>query len=182
MRHINKGNTIKRCTGCLTDLTIKETGSGIGNCYASNYKKKNYRCNTCKITYATSKKSKLRKEKTVGSPIHLADLAKGARARARKYDLPFNLKAKDLREIITTRCPVFGFKFEINKQDTTNNWQNSPTIDKIIPAKGYVKDNIIIVSMLANTIKSCANPDQILKVGNYYKKLYKEKGIKDETN
>ena len=35
--------------------------------------------------------------------------------------------------------------------------------------------------MLANTIKSNANPNQILKVGNYYKKLYKEKGIKHET-
>ena len=92
------------------------------------------------------------------------------------------IEEKDLREIITARCPIFGFKFEINKQDTTNNWQNSPTIDKIIPTKGYVKDNIIIVSMFANIIKNSATPKQILKVGNFYKKLYKEKGIKDETN
>ena len=181
MRHINRGNTIKRCTGCLTDLTIKETGSDIGNCYASNYKNAIYKCNTCFIIFATSKKSKWRKEKIVGSSRHLSDLVEGARARARKHDLPFNLKTKDLRKIITTRCPVFGFKFEINKQDTTNNWQNSPTIDKIIPTKGYVKDNIIVVSMFANTIKNSATPKQILKVGNFYKKLYEEKGIKDET-
>ena len=181
MRHINKGNTIKRCTGCLTDLTIKETGSDIGNCYASNYKNTIYKCNTCFIIFATSKKSKLRKEKTVGSPIHLADLAKGARARARKYDLPFNLKAKDLREIITARCPIFGFKFEINKQNTKNNWRNSPSLDRIVPDKGYVKDNIIIVSLMANSIKNQATPKEIQKVATFYKKLYNKKGITYET-
>ena len=42
-------------------------------------------------------------------------------------------------------------------------------------------DNIIIVSILANSIKTSATPQQILDVGNFYKKLYKEKGIKDET-
>ena len=180
MKPINKGNTIKRCTICFIDLTIKEVGSFTGNCYVSNYKNKIYKCNTCFVKYANSKKTKWRKEKTVGSPKHLGDLVEGARERARKNNLPFNLKVKDLRKIITTHCPVFNFKFKINKKNINNNWENSPTLDRVIPEKGYVKNNIIIVSMLANTIKSNANPNQILKVGKFYKKLYKEKGIKDE--
>jgi hypothetical protein len=35
-----------------------------------------------------------------------------------------------------------------------------------------------MVSHMANSIKNQATPDQILKVGNFYKKLYDEKGIK----
>jgi hypothetical protein len=181
VRLINKNNLIKRCTICFTDLTPKEVGSDIGNCYISNYKNKIYKCNSCFIFLKNSKTSKYRKEKTVGCSMHLQDLIKGARERAKKNDLPFNLKVKDLRKIITPYCPVFGFKFEINKKDVDNSWKNSPTLDRIIPEKGYVKNNIIIVSMLANTIKSCATPEQIFKVGNFYNQLYKEKGIKDEA-
>jgi hypothetical protein len=102
-----------------------------------------------------------------------------------------NLRVKDLREIMTDKCPILGIKFELNKQGQDwgkgkgkNNWQNSPSLDRIVPEKGYVKDNVIIVSLMANSIKNQATPEQILTVGNFYKKLYKEKGIsngKEET-
>ena len=66
-----------------------------------------------------------------------------------------------------------GIELKMGRED----WGNSPTIDRIDNTKGYVKGNVILVSMLANCIKNQATPDQILTVGNYYKKLYKEKGI-----
>ena len=174
MRHINKGNTIKRCTICLTNLTIKEVGLDVGNCYITNYKNKIYKCNSCFIKMKDFQKKTRRKFKTVGSSQHLADLLTGARKRARQFNLPYNLKVKDVREIITTHCPIFGFKFEINKQNIKNNWKTSPSLDRVVPSKGYIKGNIIIVSMLANSIKSCATPTQILKVGNFYKELSHE--------
>jgi len=34
-----------------------------------------------------------------------------------------------------------------------------------------------MVSHMANSIKNQATPDQILKVGKFYKNLYQEKGI-----
>jgi len=181
VRLINKGNIIKRCTICFVDLIPKKIGSAIGNCYVINYKNKIYKCNSCFSKLTNKMRVKQRQQKIVGSSIHSSDLVEGARGRANKNNLPFNLKVKDVKKIITTHCPVFGFKFEINKQGKENNWQNSPTIDRIVPSKGYVKENIIIISMLANTIKSCASPNEILKVGNYYKELYKEKGIEHET-
>ena len=56
--------------------------------------------------------------------------------------------------------------------------QSTPLVLRSITRhKGYVKGNVILVSMLANCIKNQATPDQILTVGNYYKKLYQEKGI-----
>ena len=47
----------------------------------------------------------------------------------------------------------------------------SPTIDRIVPANGYVKGNVQWVSRLANVIMSDATPDQVLQVGEYFYKL-----------
>ena len=125
-----------------------------------------------------------RKNKTVGDSQHLYDMRRGTKDRARANKLPFDLTIQDLRDIITDSCPILGLKFELNKQDQEwgkgkkkNNWQTSPSLDRIVPDKGYTKDNVIIVSLMANSIKNQATPDQIQKVATFYKKLYKERGI-----
>ena len=43
------------------------------------------------------------------------------------------------------------------------------------PNKGYVKGNIIVVSMRANRIKTDATFDEIRKVEDFYEKLLKDK-------
>ena len=57
------------------------------------------------------------------------------------------------------------------------NWYDSPSLDRIDNTKGYEKGNVIMVSLMANSIKNQATPDQIQKVATFYKKLYKERGI-----
>ena len=132
----------------------------------------------------SDKVKKWRKNKTVGDAQHLFDMLEGASHRAKKYTVPYTLKVQDLRDIITDTCPILGLKFELNKQNqewgkgkNKNNWQTSPSLDRIVPDKGYTKDNVIIISLMANSIKNQATPDQIQKVATFYKKLYKEKGI-----
>ena len=132
----------------------------------------------------SDKVKKWRKNKTVGDAQHLFDMLEGASHRAKKYNVPYTLKVQDLRDIITDTCPILGLKFELNKQDQEwgkgkkkNNWQTSPSLDRIVPDKGYTKDNVIIISLMANSIKNQATPDQIQKVATFYKKLYKERGI-----
>ena len=49
----------------------------------------------------------------------------------------------------------------------------TPSIDRIDPKKGYVKDNIIVVSMRANRIENDATVDEIRKVADFYEKLLK---------
>ena len=183
-RQINFGNEQKICTHCSVPLEIKKVGSSKGNCYISNYNNRIYKCNKCFYEYTLSKVKKWRKNKTVGSSQHIADMIESARQRAKKYNIPYTLKSQDIRDIITDRCPILGIKFELNKQKQTwgkgknqNNWQTSPSIDRIVPDKGYTKDNIIIVSLMANSIKNQATPDQIQKVATFYKKLYNERGI-----
>jgi len=48
---------------------------------------------------------------------------------------------------------------------------HSPSIDRIIPHKGYVEGNVIIVSDLANRIKSDATLEEISNVIKFYKKF-----------
>lgn len=75
-------------------------------------------------------------------------LFRHAKGRAKKRGLPFNLTIDDIN--IPNVCPVLGIPL---KQGKGRPIPNSPTIDRIIPKLGYVKDNIAIISHRANVIK-----------------------------
>ncbi len=49
------------------------------------------------------------------------------------------------------------------------------SVDRIIPELGYREGNIILVSKRANTMKSNAEVKDIVKLGNFYTNLLKEK-------
>jgi hypothetical protein len=51
---------------------------------------------------------------------------------------------------------------------------SQPTVDRIIPKEGYVVGNIVWVSFMANMVMSYAEPDDIIKVGQFAKKVYEE--------
>ena len=51
----------------------------------------------------------------------------------------------------------------------------SPTIDRINNKLGYIKGNVQWVSKLANQIMTSATPDQVVQVGNYFKKIVEKK-------
>ena len=104
-----------------------------------------------------------------------ASMIYDAKMRAKKKDMDFNLVKEEVH--FPERCPGLNIKLVHGRED----WKNSPTIDRIDNSKGYVLDNCIVVSCLANTIKNSATPTEILKVGKFYRQLYKEKGIKDEA-
>jgi hypothetical protein len=68
-------------------------------------------------------------------------------------DLAFYLKS-----IAPARCPVF------NEELRTGNKQPhiySPSVDRVVPEKGYSRGNMQVVSNLANTMKQGANPTQL---------------------
>jgi len=71
----------------------------------------------------------------------------GARNRATKRGLPFSLVAADI--VIPVFCPVLGLRLGQN-HDT------APSLDRIKPVLGYVKDNIRVISWRANTLRSNA--------------------------
>lgn len=116
---------------------------------------------------------------TRGNPKYLRKaLLRHAKKRALDKGLDFNLTLEDLT--YPDVCPVLGIELK-HGAGKGKDRDNSPSLDRVDNNLGYIPTNIIIVSVLANSIKSSATPEQILKVGNFYKKLYAEKGIRNET-
>ena len=88
-----------------------------------------------------------------------------ARERATKDGLAFDLTIDDI--FIPDVCPVFGVTLGRGNKTAS---PNSPSLDKIIPEKGYVKGNVRVISYRANTIKSNGTADEHLKIAKYIEK------------
>lgn len=93
--------------------------------------------------------------------------ANSLQTRAKAKGVPYDLDPTFLESICPTHCPVLGVEL-VRRTSRKDNSAASPTVDRIFPERGYVRDNVIIVSRRANNIKSDASPDEILKVGKYY--------------
>jgi len=86
------------------------------------------------------------------------------------------LTAEELLELIPKdlKCPVFGIKFVFGKGNNWSDKQNSMSIDRIDNNKGYHKDNVVVVSFKANTMKSTATLKELYQVADFYHKLEKK--------
>lgn len=87
-----------------------------------------------------------------------------AKARAKKKGLPFNIELSDIS--IPAVCPVSGLELKPGK---TKVGANSPTLDRIIPDKGYVKGNVAVISHRANGIKQDASIEEVERMLAYMK-------------
>jgi hypothetical protein len=80
-----------------------------------------------------------------------------ARQRALAKNIDFDINPEDI--IIPEFCPYLNIKLEVGNK---NSYIKSPSIDRIDITKGYIKGNIQIISMLANTMKSSASIEQLI--------------------
>ena len=95
-------------------------------------------------------------------------LFRSAKKRALKKGLEFNIELKDIH--IPRKCPIL-------KVPLICSTRYSPSIDRIYPDKGYIKDNIAVISTLANSMKANATPNELLIFSKNIKKymdLYQE--------
>ncbi|HLG28094.1 MAG TPA: hypothetical protein VI423_09945 [Paenisporosarcina sp.] len=88
----------------------------------------------------------------------------GAKRRAIKLNLPFNLEISDID--LPEKCPILGVDL---KKGIGKLHSNSPTLDRVVPEIGYVKGNVKVISHRANMLKSNATLDVILKLADYIK-------------
>ena len=86
-----------------------------------------------------------------------------ARSRARKNNMDFNIVSEDIE--IPSICPVLGI--EIIVGGGTGFSDSSPTIDRIDNSKGYIKDNVKVISWRANRIKCDATIQELRAIVNY---------------
>jgi len=87
-----------------------------------------------------------------------------AKHRALQKGLDFTIEMEDI--VIPEYCPVLG-----TPMSKTSERRHNPSIDRLDSTKGYTKENIRIISYLANTMKNNATKEELLafakNIGKY---------------
>lgn len=89
-----------------------------------------------------------------------------AKQRAKRHNLPFNLTESDI--LIPKYCPIFGFEMQ---SQYGKQCDISPSVDRINPKLGYIKGNVIVISHLANRVKSDVGPAILRRIADFYDNL-----------
>ncbi len=85
-----------------------------------------------------------------------------AKAGAKKRKIPFLITIKDIH--IPKFCPVLGIKLQFRK----GRHDNTPSLDRINNSKGYVPNNVEVISFRANRLKNDASVKEIEKLYKHY--------------
>ncbi len=112
-------------------------------------------CDSCRTK--KNEQSRRRRATLSGPPgDRITLMLRYARCRARNRGLEFNLGSNDI--VIPDRCPALGC-----------DWKNDvPSLDRIDDDKGYVPENIIVVSVRANRIRNTYSSKELRQVADFY--------------
>lgn len=135
-------------------------------------------CGCYKLEYLTGKDNpQARKSLALhGKHIPSNDLwynrAGTIKSACKRKGIPFGFAsivefASHLKEIAPTNCPVF--KQPLSEKGGSFD-SMSPSVDKIIPSKGYVRGNLQVISYLANSMKRDATPEQLKQFAQWINK------------
>lgn len=92
-----------------------------------------------------------------------AEMYSAAKIRARKKNILFSIEAIDVK--IPDICPALGTPLIVGSASI----ETSPTLDRLDPIKGYVPENVRVISKRANMIKSDASVEELRKVVEWLK-------------
>lgn len=79
-----------------------------------------------------------------------------AKQRAERNGLEFNLELEDI--VIPDICPLLEVPIVLG---TKEDYEYSPSLDRIDNTKGYVKGNVWVISKKANSMKNSASPQEL---------------------
>lgn len=150
----------KTCKICKKEKPLNEftknyakkiDGSPVGDGRRSN-------CKTCE-----NQRRKLSYQKNIKTRMLM-----NSKARARANGWKHTLTLEDIK--IPKVCPLLKVPFEIG---VVGNYPFTPTLDRIDSTLGYTKENIKVVTMLANRIKSNATKEQLIEFSKNIQSYYK---------
>ena len=150
----------KICTKCKVE---KEVSLFTYNKHRNNYASWCKAC-TNQLSKEMQYSKKYRENDIEGS------ILKTAKYRAKKRGIPFNIEKQDI--ILPTHCPVLGIKLKLSDLAKNGGAPYSYSLDRIDPNVGYIKGNIMVMSHLANSMKSNATKEQLLSFANWIKETY----------
>jgi hypothetical protein len=124
-------------------------------------------CRKCKNTDGRIRYKKLKETLEGQKHIIIMKILRHARERAKKHSLPYNLDYEWVKSNLGEYCPILGIKFNFNSNKVSD---ESLSLDKILPEKGYVKENCKIISYKANRLKSNCSLEEIELIIKYLEK------------
>ena len=122
---------------------------------------KNKICNKCSSDRLKAKNPKLAKAREMRS---------SAMSRSKKKGFEFTIEVTDGYNMMLEICPILKMELKYNG----NKEKNSASLDRIDSTKGYTKDNIQVISYLANLMKSNSTIEEQLLFAEYIKDKYEE--------
>lgn len=93
--------------------------------------------------------------------------SQAAKSRAKERNLPYD---KDLSKLLLPDfCPVLGIKlnYERRSHNRRGPLPDSPSLDRIVPERGYVLTNLRVISWRANLLKRDASVDEVKRILAY---------------
>lgn len=96
------------------------------------------------------------------------------RAKVKGYD--FDITIDDI--VIPEFCPYLGIPLIIGTKD---NYENTPSLDRIDNTKGYIKGNVLVVSKKGNSMKNSASFEELTTFCNNIMRIIKDKDIVQTT-
>lgn len=92
-----------------------------------------------------------------------------AKARAKKAGIEFTLTRRDISDMtVPVTCPVLGIPIRMERGRQTD---NSLSIDRVDPKRGYTPDNVVFVSWKVNRLKSNATLQEMRQMVEFYEEL-----------
>lgn len=151
--------TEKRCKDCRKVLPVALFHRS--NIMRDGYQSRCYTCHKLKYGIGTPEnnahKNRIRIENWERATVRVCKI------RAGKLGVPFSLVASDI--VIPEVCPVLGIPLVLSLKTKT---PNTPSIDRVIPALGYVPSNIRVISWRANRLKlDETDPEVFERIAQY---------------
>ena len=143
------------------------------SCFSYNNKldgpKSGYR-ETCKECSAKRAEKERERRKNDWKYKPTLAMLNNSKQRAKSSGLEHTLSVDDIN--IPDYCPVLGIKLDVGDRKKHG---SAPSIDRIDNSKGYIKENIMIISNRANMLKNNATIDELIMIGKFYGELKENK-------
>jgi len=97
-----------------------------------------------------------------------------AKNRAKDRGVPFDLTEEYLESIWTGVCPVFQVRLAFPSHGGNKRTANKPSLDRLVPDKGYVPGNVIWISLRANQMKNDGNSEELFRVAEWLQQTEEE--------
>ncbi len=105
---------------------------------------------------------RMREEDPVGYTAR--QMRDSARKRAKALGLGYDLDVSFILSLCLETCPILGVEIKYGGGEKNN---RSASLDRIDSFKGYTKDNVQVISMLANLMKANSTRDEQVKFAKW---------------